>query len=281
MDGIAPTFADAENLLDQCRVLNLAPGEDAPLKAVDWARMLLAAEIVFVSALAGSGVDAGSTLCLHLGCPLLIGTMPQRESSSGSRESPNDLHQGMKMASERASSSRSAAACMTLATSSVAVQTTTSASCSVTCHAYRTHASRCGESFWVTYRNVVMPSPRCSEWKVFTTGGSTAFGSSASVRARRVGLRGSLAGPIAAQTGSGTSVGWSRCRNSQWSDPGGHRASAQRDRVSPTNSTPLRPGSSSRSDHRPSACSKHQDLMSSHSSKGAEGPDRGGTITQE
>ncbi|WP_437077415.1 hypothetical protein [Streptomyces sp. enrichment culture] len=43
MDGIAPTFADAEDLLDQFRVLNLALGEDAPLKAVDWARMLLAA----------------------------------------------------------------------------------------------------------------------------------------------------------------------------------------------------------------------------------------------
>lgn len=54
-------FADAQDLLDQCRVLNLALGEDAPLKAVDWARTLLATEIVFVSDLAGSGVEWSTT----------------------------------------------------------------------------------------------------------------------------------------------------------------------------------------------------------------------------
>lgn len=54
-------FADAQDLLDQCRVLNLALGEDAPLRAVDWARMLLATEIVFVSDLAGSGVEWSMT----------------------------------------------------------------------------------------------------------------------------------------------------------------------------------------------------------------------------
>ncbi|MFI6564178.1 hypothetical protein [Streptomyces sp. NPDC050534] len=46
-------MASSVNLLDQCRVLDLALGEDAPLKAVDWARTLLATEIVFVSDLAG------------------------------------------------------------------------------------------------------------------------------------------------------------------------------------------------------------------------------------
>lgn len=54
-------FADAQDLLDQCRALNLALGEDAPLEAVDWARTLLATEIVFASDLAGSGVEWSTT----------------------------------------------------------------------------------------------------------------------------------------------------------------------------------------------------------------------------
>ena len=54
-------FLDAQDLLDQCRVLNLALGEDAPLKAADWARALLATEIVFASDLAGSGVEWSTT----------------------------------------------------------------------------------------------------------------------------------------------------------------------------------------------------------------------------
>ncbi|MEW1601409.1 hypothetical protein [Streptomyces sp. NPDC093808] len=66
MDGIAPTFADAEDLLDQFRVLNLALGEDAPLKAVDWARMLLAAERSSLSAplLARASMLAALCACI-------------------------------------------------------------------------------------------------------------------------------------------------------------------------------------------------------------------------
>lgn len=54
-------FADARDLLDQCDVLRDAMGNDVPLKPVDWARILLAAEIVFVSDLAGSGVEWRTT----------------------------------------------------------------------------------------------------------------------------------------------------------------------------------------------------------------------------
>ncbi|TYC68195.1 hypothetical protein EH183_40895 [Streptomyces sp. CB01881] len=54
-------FADARDLLDQCRRLRDALGNDAPLHAADWARTLLAAEIVFVSDLAGSGVEWPTT----------------------------------------------------------------------------------------------------------------------------------------------------------------------------------------------------------------------------
>ncbi|MGW6918078.1 hypothetical protein ACWGB8_30335 [Kitasatospora sp. NPDC054939] len=50
-------FADARDLLHQCRRLRDALDEDSPLPAGDWARALLAAEIVFVSDLAGSGVE--------------------------------------------------------------------------------------------------------------------------------------------------------------------------------------------------------------------------------
>ncbi|MFJ7073498.1 hypothetical protein [Streptomyces sp. NPDC098781] len=54
-------FADAQDLFDQCQRLRKALGEDAPLGATDWARTLLATEIVFVSDLAGSGVDWSTT----------------------------------------------------------------------------------------------------------------------------------------------------------------------------------------------------------------------------
>jgi hypothetical protein len=54
-------FADARDLLDQCRRLRAALGNDVPLTAVDWARVLLATEIVFVSDLAGSGVEWSTT----------------------------------------------------------------------------------------------------------------------------------------------------------------------------------------------------------------------------
>ena len=54
-------FADARDLLDQCRGLSDALGDDAPLTPADWARILLASEIVFVSDLAGSGVEWQTT----------------------------------------------------------------------------------------------------------------------------------------------------------------------------------------------------------------------------
>ncbi|MEV7388610.1 hypothetical protein [Streptomyces sp. NPDC091215] len=50
-------FADVQDLFDQCQRLRKALGEDAPLGAADWARTLLATEIVFVSDLSGSGVE--------------------------------------------------------------------------------------------------------------------------------------------------------------------------------------------------------------------------------
>ncbi|WP_307815245.1 hypothetical protein [Streptomyces sp. I4(2020)] len=54
-------FVDARDLLDQCRILSRALGDDDPIKPVDWARTLLAAEIVFVSDLVGSGVEWQTT----------------------------------------------------------------------------------------------------------------------------------------------------------------------------------------------------------------------------
>jgi hypothetical protein len=54
-------FAGERDLLDQCRRLRKALGEDTPLGAADWARTLLAAEIVFVSDLVGSGVEWRTT----------------------------------------------------------------------------------------------------------------------------------------------------------------------------------------------------------------------------
>jgi len=54
-------FADERDLLDQCRRLRLALTDDLPLAQVDWARALLAAEIVFVSDLMGAGVEWSTT----------------------------------------------------------------------------------------------------------------------------------------------------------------------------------------------------------------------------
>jgi hypothetical protein len=54
-------FASTADLLDQCDVLRDALAADAPIRPVDWARTLLAAEIVFVSDLAGSGTEWTTT----------------------------------------------------------------------------------------------------------------------------------------------------------------------------------------------------------------------------
>ncbi|MFF2923812.1 hypothetical protein ACFVTP_15635 [Streptomyces celluloflavus] len=54
-------FAGAQDLIDQCRRLRGALGEDLQLAPVDWARILLAVEIVFVSDLAGSGYEWSTT----------------------------------------------------------------------------------------------------------------------------------------------------------------------------------------------------------------------------
>ncbi|MYW09009.1 hypothetical protein GT034_11710 [Streptomyces sp. SID2563] len=54
-------FADARDLLDQCGLLGRALANDDPIKPVDWARTLLATEIVFVSDLVGSGIEWQTT----------------------------------------------------------------------------------------------------------------------------------------------------------------------------------------------------------------------------
>ncbi|NKQ25466.1 hypothetical protein [Streptomyces galbus] len=54
-------FESARDLLDQCGLLGRALADDDPVKPVDWARTLLAAEIVFVSDLVGSGVEWQTT----------------------------------------------------------------------------------------------------------------------------------------------------------------------------------------------------------------------------
>ncbi|MFE4599346.1 hypothetical protein ACFRKE_00640 [Kitasatospora indigofera] len=50
-------FADQHDLLDQCRRLRSSLADDVPLTRGDWARVLLATEIVFASDLMGSGID--------------------------------------------------------------------------------------------------------------------------------------------------------------------------------------------------------------------------------
>ncbi|WP_328940410.1 hypothetical protein OG259_00970 [Streptomyces sp. NBC_00250] len=59
--AVAMGFADSRDLLDQCGRLRSALHDDEPLAPVDWARTLLAVEIVFVSDLAGSGVEWQTT----------------------------------------------------------------------------------------------------------------------------------------------------------------------------------------------------------------------------
>ncbi|OWA24294.1 hypothetical protein B9W61_13310 [Streptomyces sp. CS057] len=54
-------FTGAQDLLDQCGRLRAELGESVPISPVDWARVLLAAEIVFVSDLAGSGYEWATT----------------------------------------------------------------------------------------------------------------------------------------------------------------------------------------------------------------------------
>ncbi|MFF4922504.1 hypothetical protein ACFY4B_18155 [Kitasatospora sp. NPDC001261] len=59
--AIGMGFASTQDLLDQCRRLRSALGEDLPLSPVDWARTLLAVEIVFISDLAGTGFEWSTT----------------------------------------------------------------------------------------------------------------------------------------------------------------------------------------------------------------------------
>ncbi|ROQ66388.1 hypothetical protein EDD93_0793 [Streptomyces sp. 840.1] len=54
-------FADAQDLVDRAHLLRDALGADRPLAPADWARVLLATEIVFVSDLAGTGVEWPTT----------------------------------------------------------------------------------------------------------------------------------------------------------------------------------------------------------------------------
>lgn len=54
-------FAGTQDLFDQSRRLRGALGEDVQIAPVDWARILLAVEIVFVSDLAGSGFEWSTT----------------------------------------------------------------------------------------------------------------------------------------------------------------------------------------------------------------------------
>ncbi|MFI5589995.1 hypothetical protein ACIA5G_33445 [Amycolatopsis sp. NPDC051758] len=50
-------FAGLDDLIDQCERLRAALRAGSPLAPVDWARVLVAAEIVFVSDLAGTGCE--------------------------------------------------------------------------------------------------------------------------------------------------------------------------------------------------------------------------------
>jgi hypothetical protein len=54
-------FTGAQDLSDRCDRLRDALGDDVPLAPMDWARTLLATEIVFVSDLAGSGFEWSTT----------------------------------------------------------------------------------------------------------------------------------------------------------------------------------------------------------------------------
>ncbi|MFD4538050.1 hypothetical protein ACFWNL_37130 [Kitasatospora sp. NPDC058397] len=54
-------FENVQDLLDQCRRLRAALKDDSPIAPADWARILLAVEIVFVSDLMGTGVEWSTT----------------------------------------------------------------------------------------------------------------------------------------------------------------------------------------------------------------------------
>ncbi|MFJ8963475.1 hypothetical protein ACIRG5_29220 [Lentzea sp. NPDC102401] len=54
-------FRSVQDLLEKCQSLRVELHEDRPLEAVDWARVLLAVEVVFVSDLVGSGVEWSTT----------------------------------------------------------------------------------------------------------------------------------------------------------------------------------------------------------------------------
>ena len=59
--AFAMGFADAAGLLAEVGRLRQALQADSPIEPVDWARILLSTEIVFVSDLAGSGYEWPTT----------------------------------------------------------------------------------------------------------------------------------------------------------------------------------------------------------------------------
>ena len=59
--AVAMGFADVADLLVQVRRLRGAFKDDQPIDPVDWARALLATEIVFVSDLVGTGFEWSTT----------------------------------------------------------------------------------------------------------------------------------------------------------------------------------------------------------------------------
>lgn len=59
--AIGMGFESLQDLIHQCVRLRTELGNDLPIAVVDWARVLLAAEIVFVSDLAGSGCEWSTT----------------------------------------------------------------------------------------------------------------------------------------------------------------------------------------------------------------------------
>jgi|SRR3954453_8100889 hypothetical protein len=54
-------FASLDDLVTQCGRLRAALTAGSPLAPVDWARVLIAAEIVFISDLAGTGFEWSTT----------------------------------------------------------------------------------------------------------------------------------------------------------------------------------------------------------------------------
>lgn len=55
--AVALGFSGFTDLLGRSDELRALMAEDAPIPGADWARILLASEIVFISDLSGSGVD--------------------------------------------------------------------------------------------------------------------------------------------------------------------------------------------------------------------------------